>query len=225
MKLVTSRCLSLASPGLSVILLLGARAGEVQAPGPVPSPGQQERLPERDRLVRQVDELRRAGKLDEAVAAAERALELERRAAGPVQPSVAEALSRLAGLHELRGDWDRALARHREALAVRGRVDGRDHWRTADARLAVAFAERVAGLGAADRAKIQGALRKEREADRLESRGEYAGAERAALEALEAYRAVVGPEAVEVARVWHRIGRARGRRDDARGAREAIERA
>ena len=125
-----------------------------------------EQLQERDRLAKQVEELRQAGKLDEAVAVAERVLELERRAGGEMTAGVAEALSRLAELHELRGDWGRALARRKEALAVRERVDGKDHWRTADARLAVAFAEKVAGLEAADRARVQGALRKEQEAAR-----------------------------------------------------------
>ena len=123
-----------------------------QSPG-ASSPRPQEQLQERERLIKQVDELRRAGKLDEAVAAAERALELERRAGGEASPREAEALARLAELHELRGDWVQAVGRRKEALAVRMQVDGKEHWRTADARLALAFAEKVAGLGQADRAK------------------------------------------------------------------------
>ena len=51
-------------------------------------------------------------------------------------------------------------------------MDGKDHWRTADARLMLAFAEKVAGLGQADRAKVAGALRKEQEAARLEAAGQ-----------------------------------------------------
>ena len=104
-------------------------------------------------------------------------------------------------------------------------VDGKEHWRTADARLALAFAEKVAGLGQADRAKVGGALRREQEAARLEEQGKFAEAERVALEALETYRALVGPESAEVARAWHRIGRCRSARHDAGGAKEANERA
>ena len=63
-------------------------------------------------------------------------------------------MSRLAELHELRGDWDGAVGRRREALAVRERVDGKEHWRTADARLSAAFVEKVVRLGAAERAKV-----------------------------------------------------------------------
>ena len=103
---------------------------------------------------------------------------------------------------------------------VRERVDGRDHWRTADARLAVAFTEKVGGLGPADRAKVQGALRREQEALRSFEQGKYAEAERITLELLETLRFVVGPETVEVARAWHLAGRTHLRRNDARGAKE-----
>ena len=67
--------------GLWVLLLLSTHSGGTQSPG-VSAAGQQKQPEERDRLSKQVEELRRAGKLDEAAAAAERALELERRAGG-----------------------------------------------------------------------------------------------------------------------------------------------
>jgi tetratricopeptide (TPR) repeat protein len=176
-------------------------------------------------LIRQAEELRQAGKLDEAVAAADRALELERRAGGEASPREAEALARLAELHELRGDWVQAVGRRKEALAIRMQVDGKEHWRTADARLALAFSEKVAGLGAPERAKVQAALGKEEAAARLEAQGKFAESERAGLEALETYQAVVGAESLEVARVWHRIGRVRLGQTNATGANVANERA
>ncbi len=218
------RCISVAPFGLGVALLMGLGAMGAQAPGGPPAP-KQEPVPGRDWLIRQAEELRQAGKLDEAVAAAERALELERRAGGEASPREAEALARLGELHELRGDWVQAVGRRKEALAIRVGVDGKEHWRTADARLALAFAETVAGLGPADRAKVGGALRREQEAARLDEQGKFAEAERVVLEALETYRALVGPELAEVARAWHRIGRCRLARNDAGGAREANERA
>ena len=224
------RSLWAAPSGLVLMLLVGTPIVAAQAPGASPprqqppAPQQSQRL-EQDRLARQVEELRRAGRFDEAVAVAERTLELERRTGEAMGGQVAEALARLAELHELRGDWNRAMGRRREALAVRERVDGKDHWRTADARLALTFAETVAGLGPADRAKVGGALRREQEAARLETQGKFGEAERVALEALETYRALVGPESAEVARAWHRIGRCRLARNDAGGAREANEHA
>src|SRR5271165_5466529 len=214
------RCLSVVPFGLGVALLMGLGAMGAQAPGGPPAP-RQEPVPERDRLIRQAEELRQAGRFDEAVAAAERALELERRAGGEASPREAEALARLAELHELRGDWVRAVGRRKEALAIRVQVDGKEHWRTADARLALAFAEKVAGLGQADRAKVGGALRREQEAVRLDAQGKHADAERVALEVLETYRTLLGPEKAEVARMWHLVGRTRLGRNDARGAKEA----
>ena len=210
--------------GLWVLLPLSTHSGGTQSPG-VSSAGQQKQPEERDRLSKQVEELRRAGRFDEAVAVAERAPELERRTGEAMRGQVAGVLARLAELHELRGDWVEAVGRRKEALAIRMQVDGKEHWRTVDARLALAFAEKVAGLGPADRAKLGEALRREQEAARLEEQRKYADAERVALEALETYRAVVGRESAEAVRVWHRIGRCRSARNDAGGAKEANERA
>jgi CHAT domain-containing protein/Tfp pilus assembly protein PilF len=205
--------------GLGVLLFLAHDAARGQAPAsPVVAPKQ---LQERDKLVKQVDELRQAGKFDEAVPIAERVLELERVAGDVMTARVADALSRLAELAELRGDWTGAIARRKEAIAVRARVDGKDHWRTADARLALAFDEKVAGRGQPDQTKVAAALRKEQEAGRLSAQGKYAEAERPALEALDTYQAVVGAESPEVARMWHAIGRYRFGRNDGSGAKQA----
>jgi len=225
MRLLGTRLMSVAALGIGMLLFPSSVSGGAQAPGVLQTGKPEQQVQERDKLAKQVEELRQAGKFDEAIPVAERALALERQAEGGVNARVAEALSRLAELNELLGDWGLALARRREALAVRERVDGKDHWRTADARMALAFAAKVAGLEQADRAKVEGALRKEQEAAGLEAAGKFAESERVALEVLETYRAVVGPETAEVARVRHRIGRARLRRKDARGAKEAIEQA
>ena len=225
MRFLGTHLMSVASLGIDMLLFLSPVSGGAQAPEAPQTGKPEQQIQERNKLAKQVEELRQAGKFDEAVAVAERTLELERGAGTKTSAEVAEALSRLAELHELRGDWGRALARRKEALAARERVDGKDHWRTADARLMLAFAEKVAGLGQADRAKVAGALRKEQEAAQLEEQGKFVEAERVALEALETYRALVGPESAEVARAWHRIGRCRSARHDAGGAKEANERA
>jgi len=220
----TSKCVTCtAIYGLVSLLLF--ETPWLMAMSPRFSLSEQNQLEERERMSKQADDLQREGKFEEALPVAERILKLERRDGGEMTARVAEALSRLAQLYELRGDWKEAIGRRREALTVCERVDGKDHWRTADARLSVAFVEKVVGLGAADRAKVGGALRREQEAARLEEQNKCAEAERVALEALETYRALVGPESAEVARAWHRIGRCRWARHDAGGAREANERA
>jgi len=154
MRFLGTRLMSVASLGIGMLLFLSPVSGGAQAPGAAQTGKPEQQIQERNKLAKQVDELRQAGKFDEAVPVAERALALERQAEGEMNARVADALTRLAELHELRGDWTAALARRRGALVVRERVDGRDHWRTADARLAVAFTEKVGGLGPADRAKV-----------------------------------------------------------------------
>ena len=225
MRFLGTRLMSVASLWVGMLLFLSPVSGGAQAPGAPQTGKPEQQIQERNKLAKQVEELRQAGRFDEAVAVAERTLDLERRAGEGNQARVAEALSRLAELHELRGDWPGAVTRRREALAVRERMDGKDHWRTADARLALAFAMKVAGLGKAEQAKVEGALRKEQEAARLDEQGKEAEEERVALEVVETYRGVIGPESPEVARVWHRIGRVRLRRSDVRGAKEPNEQA
>jgi CHAT domain-containing protein/tetratricopeptide (TPR) repeat protein len=209
---------------LMALLCSGAQSSPAQSPAPQPVQ-KPNTPPERGKLNKQTDDLRQAAEFDAAIPVAERALELERKAGDANQARLADALSRLAELHELRGDWPGAVARRKEALAVRERVDGANHWRTADARLALAFTEKVAGLGPADRGKVEVALRNEQEQARLEVQGKNAEAQRMALEVLQTYRAVVGPETAEVARVWHALGWARLAQNNPRSAKEANEQA
>src|SRR5262249_54839531 len=138
---------------------------------------------------------------------------------------VAEALARVAQLHELAENLAEAVKARSQALALRTKRDGEQHWRTADARLALDLARKVSGLGEAERAKVLGALRKEQEASRLEGQRKYVEAERVALSVLETHRAVLGPRTVAAARVWQMVGRARLRRNDAPGGKEANEQA
>ena len=196
---------------LSVLIILGglglpgARTHGAQTPGsPALATSQDDG---RAGIAKQVEGLRQAGKFDEAMPLAERILERERRSGDGMTAGVAEVLSRLAELHELQGDWGQARDRRKEALAIREHVDGKEHWRTASARRAVDFDEKVSALDENDRVEIQSALREEEEAALLGARNQYAEMKRVALEVLETYRTILGPETEEVARVWHLIGR------------------
>jgi CHAT domain-containing protein len=221
MNLPMPRWMVVAALGLGVLLFIGNDVARAQAPASPPPASPQ--LQARDKLVKQIDELLQAGKFDEAVLVAERLLEVERWAGKGTTNGVADALSRLAELAELRGDWSGAIVRRKEALALRERLDGKDHLRTADARIALAFAEKVVGLVGPDRTKITAALCMEQEAGRLDAQGKYTESERLALEVMETYRAVVGAESPEVARMWHAIGRSRLGRNNTIGAKEATE--
>jgi CHAT domain-containing protein/tetratricopeptide (TPR) repeat protein len=202
-------------------------ADEVQPKGRSPelTAEQRAKLTERDGLVREAEELRGQGKYAEALERATRALSLTRQVHGDESPEAAEDLARVAELHELGGDFKRAVQTRQQVLALQTKLDGENHWRTSDARRALAFAEKLAGLKEEQRAKVVGALRKEQEALRLGRQGKHAEAERKATEVLETFQALSWQDSAEAARVWHLLGRARAGRQDARGVKEAIERA
>ena len=103
-------------------------------------------------------------------------------------------------------------------------MDGEQHWRTADARLGLAFAEKVAGLGKPEQAKILAALRREQEAMRQEKQDKPEEAERNASEVLAVYQTLLGPE-TRWPGTWQLIGHAREDRSDWKGAKTAIEQA
>src|SRR5262249_9521425 len=121
---------------LSLVLLswLAVAAEPPQQGEPPLSAEQQVQLKERDELIRRGEALKTEGKYDEALALAGKALELTRVVRGPVHLEVAEALERLAVLHELAGQLDATVKVRQDALALREKLDGDKHWRTADAR-------------------------------------------------------------------------------------------
>jgi tetratricopeptide (TPR) repeat protein len=215
MKHVIMFIISMAWLGLGAVLFLANGVEEARAQASPARPSEQ------DWLARQVEELRLSGKLEEAVQIAEQALSRERRG-GEMRAEVAEAAELLAGLCELQGDWVRVPGLRNQAAAVRESVDGKDHWRTTDARGAAAFASKMNQLGEADRARVTTALLKEQQAARLASQGKPAEADRLALEAIAIHREVAGPETAELAHIWHRLGRARR---DAKASKEANEQA
>ncbi len=132
-----------------------------------------ERIKQSAGLKARAEKAKAENRLDEAAATAGKVLAIDRDLFGGTSAQAADALELLAGIREGQGDWAAATKARRDVLAIRLKQNGKDHWRTADARLAVAFAERVGGLGEADRAKVQGAVRAELGAARLDrsSRG------------------------------------------------------
>src|SRR5580658_2731715 len=120
---------------------------DLQSTPPSAAAGQVQRK-ERDRLKKEVDDLRHTGQFAEAASMAERLLELEERLHGKIHSDVASALTQLAELRELQGDWDRALARRQEAVTACEQTHGKENWRTADARRAVEYTTTLRGLNA-----------------------------------------------------------------------------
>ena len=107
-----SLSLLFATPGSATAL-----GAAFPAPPPVKAltPEQKERLQERDRLRAQADRDRAMGKLDDALAAAVKALALDREVQGSEHPDVVAALALLAKVHEAREDFGAARKAREEA--------------------------------------------------------------------------------------------------------------
>jgi CHAT domain-containing protein/Tfp pilus assembly protein PilF len=185
---------------------------------------QQAQLKERDELVRRAEALKTEGKYDEALAAAGKALELTGAIRGPEHVEVGDALERLAALHELTGQLDAAVKVRQEALALREKLDGDKHWRTADARLALEFVRKAVDLPEVARIEVVAALRQEQQAGRLEQQGKFKEAEGAANAAQTGYRKHLGDSAA-AARALHRLARTRYKQGNLKGCKETTEQA
>jgi tetratricopeptide (TPR) repeat protein len=76
--------------------------------------------------------LKGAGKYDEALPFAERALEIRERLLGTEHPDVTESIDNLASIYTGRGEYDKTEPLYSRALAVREKALGNDHPDTAD---------------------------------------------------------------------------------------------
>jgi CHAT domain-containing protein/Tfp pilus assembly protein PilF len=76
--------------------------------------------------------LQRAGKYDEALPLAERALVIREKTLGPQHPDVADSLNNLARLYFDRGDYSKAEALFQRALIIREKALGLEHPDAAD---------------------------------------------------------------------------------------------
>jgi CHAT domain-containing protein/Tfp pilus assembly protein PilF len=96
-------------------------------------PAQQDRLPpEAHTLSSESARMRRAGKYDEALSLAARALEAAERALGPDHSYVGYLLNELGFLQRERGEYAKAEASYQRALAIYEKALGPDHPQTVD---------------------------------------------------------------------------------------------
>jgi CHAT domain-containing protein len=173
------------------LLLAPLRAEPVQSSL---SPEQRQKLKERDRLQVEVQKQESGGRLAEAIAAARKKLALERQVFGEVREDVAGTLGWLARLCQQHGDFAAARQAAREALAVRVKLDGPGHWRTTDARLALADLERQGGMTPQQRGRLAEAERLDREVAALCGQGRPGEAVEPARRALQVRREVWGED-------------------------------
>ncbi len=84
-------------------------------------------LQEASGLNEEVVKLYRAGKYDEAIPLAKRALAIYEKALGADPPSTAGSLNNLATLYDSKGDYAQAELLYRRALAIYDKAFGVDH--------------------------------------------------------------------------------------------------
>ena len=125
-----------------------------------------ERAAMRERLAESV-RLRQEGKLAEAAAMAEEALQTQERLLGRADADVAATAQWLAQLWQQQGDLAKAEVYWGRALQSAAQAFGKDSWRTADARHALAYVQRLGKLSAADRASLAAAGEKLEAAESL----------------------------------------------------------
>ncbi|XXY21910.1 CHAT domain-containing tetratricopeptide repeat protein [Sorangium sp. So ce216] len=176
------------------------------APGP---------LEEAEQLNGRAVELEQAGRYDEAIPLARRALELRERALGLDHPDVAESLNTLATLLDAKGDHAAAEPLYRRALAIREKALEPEHSDVAQSLDNLALLLRAKGdIAAAEPlhrralAIVEKALGPEHPnvahslnglALSLQAKGDYVGAEPLFRRALAIREKALGPEHADVA--------------------------
>jgi tetratricopeptide (TPR) repeat protein len=78
-------------------------------------------------LQQEARKLYRAGKYDQAVVVAKKALELAEKSVGPNHPDVATSLNNLAGIYRAQGQYAQAEPLYRRSLVIREKALGPDH--------------------------------------------------------------------------------------------------
>jgi CHAT domain-containing protein/Flp pilus assembly protein TadD len=157
-------------------------------------PEQEQKRKERNRLVVEANRLQQQGKPAEAIAAAEKALALEREVFGAVRGDMVGWLEWLAGMYQQREDFAAARQARQELLVVRTWLHGGKDWRVTDARLALADVERLAAMTPAQRQRLYEARRLNEEMVTLWQQGRNREAMQRARRALRVTKQELGEQ-------------------------------
>ena len=194
----------MSNPGLVarfvLLILVLAAVPEVRpAAPPLELIARLDRRREDDRLLRLANGLRWPGKLREAVAAARKLVEFDRREL-PDEPAklagsrelLAGLLEQLAGAEEQSGRWGEAEKARKEVLEVRTSLLGEKHWQTTDARLALANTGALARLTPEQRKLLGEAVLLHQKMEELNRQGKVAEALALARKILDVCRTLFG---------------------------------
>jgi CHAT domain-containing protein len=164
-------------------------------PAPQLNLEQQQKAREWEKLVEESRRIaREGGSLTDAIKAAEGAAAAARAAFGDADPRVLDAVGWLGGLYLDAYDLAAALKSREEFVTIAAKLYGEKHWRTADARVALRYVERLQRGTKEDWEKVNRSFTLMRQAEeRLDGRL-FADAARLAREALAARREVLGED-------------------------------
>jgi tetratricopeptide (TPR) repeat protein len=149
-------------------------------------------LKERDQLWDESQKLQAAGKLGEAIAAAEAMLAIERKVLTAGHEDLAVSLDVLAGMYLEHDDFAAAKRAGSEALEILRKLFGEAHWKATDARLALEDVGHLAGMPRDQRQKLAEAGRLNIEVAALDGAGKYDEALQSAQRAVAILKDVLG---------------------------------
>lgn len=175
-------------------------------PATPPPAAENEKLKERDRLEQEGQQLRKAGKTAEAIAAMEKALAIERAVFGKFHEDVAQTLRTLAELHAERGVFQAAGKEAQEALAIQSKLHGVKHWKATDAHRTLGWVKLVAQLDRGQRAKLTEANLRSDELVDLYLQGKPRDAIALGQQALEDFQQVLGEGHLDYATSLNNLG-------------------
>jgi tetratricopeptide (TPR) repeat protein len=171
---------------LAIVLTAAPRALGQAPAAPKPSrsstANRQERLNDRDRLAKEVEQLKTHGKLLDAIKAVEAMRTIEREVLGETSEDAIGSLEILAKLHQDREDWAEAKKAWSEVLELREKTLGKDHWKVTDARWALADVESLSKMDAAKRRRLAEAEKLDQKVEELFGQGKYSEAMKMARE-------------------------------------------
>jgi hypothetical protein len=167
---------------------------------------QQEQLRQADSAGEQANKLYAEAKYGEARAALEKKVALERQALGVPQARLAGSLAYLVVVQERLGDYAAAQRTTEEWVGIQTKLEGENHWRTANAVWVQKRCERLASLSADEQRRFQEARRDvDTLADLDRQQKDREGLERG-RQALAVYRELLPPGHPEVAVVLLWLG-------------------
>jgi CHAT domain-containing protein/lipopolysaccharide biosynthesis regulator YciM len=119
---------------------------------------QDRELQEAQSLTAELNRLNAAGKWDEALELAKRALDIRERILGPEHAEVAESLHNLAAVYRAKSDYTNAESAFQRALSIREKVLGQEHRETTRSLLALSDVYQAAGAYAKAATSLERAL-------------------------------------------------------------------